>query len=67
MEETKDPVRERSDYQRMYYQAHKARRSEQHKNYYQANKARILQQQKAYHAAKKLQPKVNEAAPQEVH
>jgi hypothetical protein len=51
----------------LYYQAHKARRSEQHKNYYQANKARILQQQKAYHAAKKLQAKVNEAAPQEVH
>jgi hypothetical protein len=66
MEETKDPVRERSDYQRMYYQAHKAKRSEQHKNYYKANRARILQQQKAYHAAKKLQPKVNEAAPQAV-
>ena len=67
MEETQDPIRQRSDYQRNYYQANKAKRSEQHKKYYEANKARILQQQKEYHATKKLQAKVNEPVPQEAH
>ena len=67
MEETKDPLRDRREYQRTYYQANKPKRKEQHKKYYDANTEKVLQQQKGYRAMKKLQPKVNKAAPQEVH
>jgi hypothetical protein len=65
MEEAKDPVRERSDYQRLYYQHTKPvnntkTTTRQTRREFYSNRRHIMQQTK-------LHVKVNGAAPQVVH